>query len=142
MGALQEFSKALMGIELELENPESDFFDPEPPAGASKSKAVLFANRSLVIMQAITDDLITGTSNDNEKAMITEILYNQIKADCTAAISLEPNNIKALYRRAQAGLELNELGLALNDITKVVEHYAATSSCNPEAVALREKIIE
>lgn len=64
-------------------------------------------------------------------------------SDADAALTANPTNFKASFRRARALLELGELEEALQDATNVVDHYASTSSTpNPEAAALREKILE
>jgi len=61
--------------------------------------------------------------------------------DSDEALRRDANNHKASYRRALALFELGELDEALENATKVVEHYANTSTePNPEAVSLREKV--
>merc|ERR1719305_1686380 len=69
--------------------------------------------------------------------------WRLVVSDADAALQANPTNFKASFRRARALLELGELEEALQDATNVVDHYASTTSTpNPEASALREKILE
>ena len=42
--------------------------------------------------------------------------FEDVRYSCTAAIKLDPNNIKAYYRRGIANLELKNYEMALNDL--------------------------
>ena len=66
-----------------------------------EERAVFFANRAVVHRKF-------GSAAD-------------VEADCTAALALQPNHVKALLRRAQAREELEKMQEALDDMKKVVE---------------------
>ena len=66
-----------------------------------EERAVFFANRAVVHRKF-------GSAAD-------------VEADCTAALALQPNHVKALLRRAQAREELEKMQEALEDMKKVVE---------------------
>merc|ERR550514_1299670 len=55
---------------------------------------------------------------------------------------MDPRLFKAYYRRAMALRELNRLDQALEDATKVCEHYMTQPAPNSEAWELRESIIK
>merc|ERR1712072_1265604 len=76
-------------------------------------------------------------------ALGTDAAWRLVLNDADAALRDNPTNFKASFRRARALLELGELDEALQDATNVVDHYASTSSTpNPEAAALRERVLE
>ena len=66
-----------------------------------EERAVFFANRAVVHRKF-------GSAAD-------------VEADCTAALALQPNHVKALLRRAQAREELEKMQEALDDMKKVLE---------------------
>jgi hypothetical protein len=70
-----------------------------------------------------------------------EAAWSLVVRDADAALAVDATNFKASFRRARALFEMGELDDAFVDATKVVEHYAQTSSTpNPDATALREQI--
>jgi len=87
--------------------------------------------------------LLRQVDNEDEEVLQygRDAVFRLILNDSDEALRRDANNFKASYRRALALFELGELDEALANATKVVEHYASTSSePNPEAVALREKV--
>ena len=42
--------------------------------------------------------------------------YEEVIDECTAALEIEPENVKALFRRGQAQLAIGELRLARSDL--------------------------
>ncbi|CAD7959871.1 unnamed protein product [Amoebophrya sp. A120] len=124
--ALECFTRALDGVE-KMDYPDS--------VRAKRIKAVLYSNRSLVLLNVISEKLY-------DDARIVDVLYQQIKLDSSNALRADPGNFKAYYRRAIACRNLCELDQALEDATKVVEHYSAKNMQNPEAARFREELIE
>jgi hypothetical protein len=98
---------------------------------------LLHSNRSLLITQLIQ-------SGDQEVlAFGIEAAWRLVIDDADIALRADPLNFKASFRRARAHFELGELNEALNDATRVVDHYAQNSvTPNPEAAALRDSILE
>ncbi|CAE8693110.1 unnamed protein product [Polarella glacialis] len=98
---------------------------------------VLYSNRSLLLTQQVT-------ANDKEVLVFgADAAWRLVISDTDEALRVNPLNFKASFRRARALFELGELDEALADATKVVDHYARSSTTsNPEAAILREKILE
>eukprot|EP00929_Paragymnodinium_shiwhaense_P112718 TRINITY_DN80988_c0_g1_i1.p1 TRINITY_DN80988_c0_g1~~TRINITY_DN80988_c0_g1_i1.p1 ORF type:complete len:918 (+),score=272.69 TRINITY_DN80988_c0_g1_i1:102-2756(+) len=98
---------------------------------------ILYSNRSLLLLQLIQ-------AEDREVlAYGVEAAWRLVVKDADAALAADALNFKASFRRAQALFELGELTEALSDATRVVDHYSMNSSSpNPEAAALRERILE
>lgn len=97
---------------------------------------VLHSNRSLLLMQQIQ------TQDSEVLAFGEDAAWRLVVADADASLLVNSANFKASFRRARALFELGELEEALVDATRVVDHYARDSATpNPEAVALREKIL-
>eukprot|EP00933_Yihiella_yeosuensis_P016867 TRINITY_DN14267_c0_g1_i1.p1 TRINITY_DN14267_c0_g1~~TRINITY_DN14267_c0_g1_i1.p1 ORF type:complete len:839 (-),score=222.19 TRINITY_DN14267_c0_g1_i1:117-2399(-) len=98
---------------------------------------VLHSNRSLLLTQQILakDPKVLSFGED--------AAWRLVIFDADEALKVNPGNFKASFRRAKALFELGDLDEALADATKVVDHYSRNSSTsNPEAAALREKILE
>lgn len=58
---------------------------------------------------------------------------------CTKVLELEPENMKALYRRLQAYVQVGELGLAESDIKKALEIDPQNKDVKLELKKLRQK---
>ncbi|OQR94241.1 hypothetical protein THRCLA_08208 [Thraustotheca clavata] len=57
-------------------------------------------------------------------------------ADCSSVLRVDPSNVKALYRRAMAQIQLNELENAKMDLEKIV----TLEPGNPQALVQLEKV--
>ncbi|KAL1090602.1 hypothetical protein V6Z11_D07G100800 [Gossypium hirsutum] len=68
--------------------------------------------------------------------------YKQAEKLCTKVLELESANVKALYRRAQAYINLADLDLAELDIKKALELDPDNREVKLEYKALKEKIKE
>ena len=59
--------------------------------------------------------------------------YPESIADCTKAVELNPNYLKALYRRAELYEKTDKLDEALSDFKQIVEmdpsQHAARAAC-------------
>jgi len=102
-------------------------------------KGVLCSNRALLLLTEID----SAHASDEVLAYGTEAAWRLVLADCDAALRVDAHNFKASYRRARALFEIGDLDSALRDATRVLEYYAESSqTSNPEAVALRERIMD
>lgn len=68
--------------------------------------------------------------------------YKQAEKLCTKVLELESSNVKALYRRAQAYIQLADLDLAEFDIKKALELDPDNREVKLEYKVLKEKIKE
>ncbi|XP_057808471.1 peptidyl-prolyl cis-trans isomerase FKBP62-like [Salvia miltiorrhiza] len=68
--------------------------------------------------------------------------YKEAEKLCTKVLELESSNVKALYRRAQAYMNLADLDLAEIDIKKALEIDPANRDVKLEYKVLKEKIKE
>ncbi|GMP48625.1 hypothetical protein CsSME_00015914 [Camellia sinensis var. sinensis] len=68
--------------------------------------------------------------------------YKQAEKLCTKVLELESKNVKALYRRAQAYINLADLDLAEIDIKKALEIDPNNRDVKLEYKALKEKLKE
>ncbi|KAK3405893.1 hypothetical protein EUGRSUZ_K02110 [Eucalyptus grandis] len=68
--------------------------------------------------------------------------YNQAEKLCTKVLELDSRNVKALYRRAQAYIELSDLDLAEFDIKKALEIDPHNRDVKLEYKVLKEKVKE
>ncbi|XP_039021921.1 peptidyl-prolyl cis-trans isomerase FKBP62-like [Hibiscus syriacus] len=68
--------------------------------------------------------------------------YKQADKLCTKVLELESTNVKALYRRAQAYIQLADLDLAEFDIKKALEHDPNNREVKLEYKVLKEKMKE
>lgn len=68
--------------------------------------------------------------------------YKQAEKLCTKVLELESTNVKALYRRAQAYMNLADLELAEFDIKKALEIDPDNREVKLEYKALKEKVKE
>jgi hypothetical protein len=145
--ACQATTVAILALEkfaaLEHQSVTNELGDSAPPPGQRRSEAeiedmrgVLHSNRSLLLQHQITA---------GDKAVLAfgaDAAWRLVVNDSDIALRANPTNFKASFRRARALLELGELEEALQDATNVVDHYASTNSTpNPEAAALRERIL-
>ncbi|XP_038899656.1 peptidyl-prolyl cis-trans isomerase FKBP62-like [Benincasa hispida] len=69
-------------------------------------------------------------------------LYNEAEKLCTKVLELESSNVKALYRRAQAYIELADLDLAEFDIKKALDIDPNNRDVKLEYKTLKEKVKE
>eukprot|EP00930_Biecheleria_cincta_P095019 TRINITY_DN868_c0_g1_i1.p1 TRINITY_DN868_c0_g1~~TRINITY_DN868_c0_g1_i1.p1 ORF type:complete len:843 (-),score=199.46 TRINITY_DN868_c0_g1_i1:210-2738(-) len=98
---------------------------------------VLHSNRSLLLTHLIQ------ASDPDVLAFGQDAAWRLVVRDCNEALQENSGNFKASFRRAKALFELGELEDAMIDATRVVDHYTRNSSVsNPEAAALRKKIME
>eukprot|EP00392_Amoebophrya_sp_AT5.2_P008173 g8192.t1 len=124
--ALTAFTRALDGVG-KMDYPDA--------TRCKRMRGVLLSNRSLVLLKIISERLF-----DDER--IVDVLYQQIKLDSTNALRSDGGNFKAYYRRAVACRNLQELDQALEDATRVLEHYSREGIQNPEAAKFREELVE
>mmetsp|Transcript_83173 Transcript_83173/g.269275 ORF Transcript_83173/g.269275 Transcript_83173/m.269275 type:complete len:840 (+) Transcript_83173:85-2604(+) len=120
--------------------------DDEIPLGGGKLPTgdeiekfigVLHSNRSLLLLQQI------NAADSEVLKHGTESAWNMVAKDADKALTADPANFKASFRRARAFFELGELEGALADANRVVDHYVKNSSTpNPEAANLRDLIIQ
>ncbi|KAL6506524.1 Peptidyl-prolyl cis-trans isomerase fkbp62 [Orobanche gracilis] len=68
--------------------------------------------------------------------------YKQAEKLCTKVLELESTNVKALYRRAQARMNMADLDLAELDIKKALEIDPDNRDVKLEYKALKEKVKE
>ncbi|KAK9664517.1 hypothetical protein RND81_14G047800 [Saponaria officinalis] len=68
--------------------------------------------------------------------------YKQAEKLCTKVLELDSNNVKALYRRAQAYIHLVDLELAETDIKKALEIEPENREVKMEYRLLKEKVKE
>jgi len=98
---------------------------------------VLHSNRSLLLLQLL------DAGNAAVLAFGAEAAFRLVADDADLALRADASNFKASFRRARALFELGDFDQALADSTRVVDHYGRSASKpNPEAVALREQILE
>lgn len=98
---------------------------------------VLHSNRSLLLTHQIQ------ASDPEVLAFGQDAAWRLVVRDCSEALQENSGNFKASFRRAKALFELGDLDDAMIDATRVVDHYTRNSSVsNPEAAALRKKIME
>ncbi|XP_004149324.1 peptidyl-prolyl cis-trans isomerase FKBP62 [Cucumis sativus] len=69
-------------------------------------------------------------------------LYNEAEKLCTKVLELESSNVKALYRRAQAYIQLADLDLAEFDIKKALDIDPNNRDVKLEYKTLKEKVKE
>ncbi|XP_072992366.1 70 kDa peptidyl-prolyl isomerase-like [Typha latifolia] len=83
------------------------------------------------------------TCNLNDAACKLKLKdYKQAEKLCTKVLELDSRNVKALYRRAQAYIQLADLDLAELDIKKALEIDPDNKDVRLEYKALKEKIKE
>jgi len=100
-------------------------------------RGVLHSNRSLLLQHQIL------AGDTAVLAFGADAAWRLVVNDADVALRDNPTNFKASFRRARALLELGELEEALQDATNVVDYYASSQSTpNPEAAALRERILD
>jgi len=98
---------------------------------------VLHSNRSLLLLQLV------DAGDAAVLAFGPEAAFNLVADDADVALRADASNFKASFRRARALFELGDFDQALADSTRVVDHYGRSASKpNPEAVALRDQILE
>ncbi|KAF4755201.1 hypothetical protein FOZ63_027715 [Perkinsus olseni] len=61
--------------------------------------------------------------------------------DCNSALHFDRDNTKAMYRRALAHNELDDLDRSLEDITRVLAIFSSRNESHAEAVALKEAVM-
>ncbi|KAH8298154.1 hypothetical protein KR018_009385 [Drosophila ironensis] len=66
----------------------------------------------------------------------------EAKQECNAVLALDANNVKALYRRGQCNLTVNELEEALEDFQKVIELEPNNKAAANQVVICKQKIKE
>ncbi|CAK9309842.1 unnamed protein product [Citrullus colocynthis] len=69
-------------------------------------------------------------------------MYNEAEKLCTKVLELESSNVKALYRRAQAYIQLADLDLAEFDIKKALDIDPNNRDVKLEYKTLKEKVKE
>ncbi|KAF4677310.1 hypothetical protein FOL47_002238 [Perkinsus chesapeaki] len=103
----------------------------EAESGNTTLRSVLHSNRALAILTYI-----------NGKGGNCQELYRLVVEDCDQALHFDHGNMKALYRRAIAFYELDEIERSLEDISRVLTVFSARNEAHPEAVDLKEKVME
>ncbi|GKV28603.1 hypothetical protein SLEP1_g37626 [Rubroshorea leprosula] len=87
--------------------------------------------------------LLKTTCNLNNAACKLKLKdYKQAKKLCTKVLELDSRNVKALYRRAQACINLVDLDLAEHDIKKALEIDPDNRDVKAEYKVLKEKVKE
>ncbi|XP_039490684.1 FK506-binding protein 59 [Drosophila santomea] len=66
----------------------------------------------------------------------------EAKQECNAVLALDENNIKALYRRGQCNLTINELEDALEDFQKVIQLERANKAAANQVIICKQKLKE
>ncbi|KAL5213803.1 hypothetical protein ABZP36_002955 [Zizania latifolia] len=79
---------------------------------------------------------------DNAACKLKQKEYKEAEKLCTKVLELESTNVKALYRRAQAYIELADLELAEFDVKKALEIDPDNRDVKMVYKALKEKIKE
>ncbi|KAL3531064.1 hypothetical protein ACH5RR_010386 [Cinchona calisaya] len=79
---------------------------------------------------------------NNAACMLKLKDYKQAEKLCTKVLEIESSNVKALYRRAQAYMNLSDLDLAELDIKKALEIDPNNRDVKLEYKALKEKVKE
>ncbi|XP_064538072.1 FK506-binding protein 59 [Drosophila montana] len=64
----------------------------------------------------------------------------EAKQECNAVLELDANNVKALYRRGQCNLIINELEDALEDFLKVIELEPGNKAAANHVVICKQKL--
>jgi hypothetical protein len=106
-------------------------------AEVESMRGVLHSNRSLLLQHQIQ------AGDPAVLAFGADAAWRLVVGDADVALKANPTNFKASFRRGRALLDLGELEEALQDATNVVDHYASSSSTpNPEAAALRERVLD
>jgi len=125
-------------IDGKLDNDDKSSAGQRPNAEEIQSmRGVLHSNRSLLLQHQI----LAGDSA--VLAFGADAAWRLVVSDADVALKANPTNFKASFRRGRALLDLGELEEALQDATNVVDHYSSTSTTpNPEAAALRERILD
>lgn len=77
------------------------------------------------------------TVNNRAQAKLNVQDYSGAAADCTIILDQEPDNAKALFRRAKVWMGLKDLQRALEDINQVLQVQAQDSS----ALSYKEQIL-
>lgn len=90
--------------------------------------------------QAKTLKVASNLNNAACKLKLKE--YNDAERLCTKVLDLESTNVKALFRRAQAYMQLTDLDLAEFDIKKALEIDPDNREVKLEYRTLKEKIKE
>ncbi|KAF4695214.1 hypothetical protein FOZ60_005538 [Perkinsus olseni] len=96
-------------------------------------RSVLHSNRALAVLSYIK---LMGSENSD-----VESLYRMVVKDCDSALHFDRDNTKAMYRRALASNELDDLERSLEDITRVLAIFSSRNESHAEAVALREAVM-
>ncbi|KAF4657636.1 hypothetical protein FOZ61_006146 [Perkinsus olseni] len=96
-------------------------------------RSVLHSNRALAVLSYIK---LMGAENSG-----AESLYRTVVKDCDSALHYDRDNTKALYRRALALNELDDLERSLEDISRVLAIFSSRNESHAEAVALREAVM-
>ncbi|XP_037960475.1 FK506-binding protein 59 [Teleopsis dalmanni] len=80
----------------------------------------------------------------NNIALCCQKLHNEFegKQACTDALTLDPNNIKALYRRGQCNLAVNEFLEAITDFKKVIELEPNNKAAHNQIIICNQRIKE
>ncbi|XP_030376870.1 FK506-binding protein 59 [Scaptodrosophila lebanonensis] len=66
----------------------------------------------------------------------------EAKQECNEVLALDSNNVKALYRRGQCNLTINELEDALEDFQKVIQLEPSNKAAANQVVICKQKIKE
>ncbi|KAL3872386.1 hypothetical protein ACJMK2_040315 [Sinanodonta woodiana] len=68
--------------------------------------------------------------------------FSAAKANCTKALNIEPQNVKGLYRRAQAYLELGDLYSARNDLLMAIKIEPGSKAVETLLVRVKQRQAE
>mmetsp|Transcript_20256 Transcript_20256/g.28042 ORF Transcript_20256/g.28042 Transcript_20256/m.28042 type:complete len:474 (+) Transcript_20256:2-1423(+) len=118
-----KFQRAIKKYGKALSTMESDHsFTDEEKTRAKKAKLPLHLNKAAV-------QLKLGE-------------WAETRGSCGKALEIEPNNTKALFRRAQAHSALEDPDLACQDLKLLLEHDASNKDAMRELRRVKEKLKE
>eukprot|EP00929_Paragymnodinium_shiwhaense_P099033 TRINITY_DN605_c0_g1_i1.p1 TRINITY_DN605_c0_g1~~TRINITY_DN605_c0_g1_i1.p1 ORF type:complete len:2835 (-),score=990.43 TRINITY_DN605_c0_g1_i1:163-8667(-) len=116
-------------------------------AKGSVAEAVRWFSKCLWLIEkgrvaTIPADLHSILHSNRAFAEIKLEKWSEAESDCTAALKLNPTNLKAMYRRAWARSELGQDEAALKDVESVIKEFEGSkdAKATSEAVALRDKL--
>lgn len=106
-------------------------------------EAALWFSKCLMICEkvdGVTAEFRSVLFSNRAFARIKLELWEDAAADCTSALELNENNVKARYRAATARLKIGQLDQALADVQAVLA--SSGEKANPDAEALKDEILK